>query len=152
MSRRARSCAALALLPAAACGMTSVFSGISRRERRPLAVLLALIVTGHLLKLAAAAPAAPPVVAQLFDPAADGDPQAHLDSIRRHARPLGAGERIDIDHAPTAELTRLPGIGPSLANRIVADRQSHGAFGSLAGLRRVRGMGVAMVARLAPHL
>src|ERR1019366_9417590 len=132
--------------------MTNLLSGISRREKRALALLLALVLAGHLLRALASVPGAPPIASQLFNPATDGDPLAHRDSIRQHVRPLGANERIDVDRAGAAELTHLPGIGPALAARLVADRESHGAFGGIAGLRRVRGMGPTVVATLAPHL
>ncbi len=59
----------------------------------------------------------------------------------RQARPLAAGERIDIDTAPAAEIARLPRIGLKLAKTIVADREAHGPFGSLEGLDRVSGIG-----------
>lgn len=57
--------------------------------------------------------------------------------------------RLDLDRATAAELDGLPGIGPALAARIVADRSARGPFGSLAGLQRVRGVGPALAARLA---
>jgi competence protein ComEA len=44
----------------------------------------------------------------------------------------------------------LPRIGPSLAKRIVANRDSLGAFGSLDGLTRVKGIGVATRKLLQP--
>jgi competence ComEA-like helix-hairpin-helix protein len=132
--------------------MKNLFSGLSRRERRAISVLLGLALAGHLLRAFAAAPSAPPVAAQLFSPTSDGDPIAHRDSIRRLARPLGQGERIDIDHASVDELTRLPGIGPALAKRIVADRESHGAFGGAEGLSRVHGIGKALMTKLLSHL
>jgi competence ComEA-like helix-hairpin-helix protein len=132
--------------------MTNIFNRISRREQRALGVLTALFLAGHLLRALAASPAAPPAAAALFDPAGDGNPLAHRDSIHQQERPLGPNERIDVEHASAAELTRLPGIGPALANRIVADRQSHGAFGTIAGLRRVRGVGAALLERLRGHL
>lgn len=69
----------------------------------------------------------------------------------RLARPLVAGERIDLDRAPAAELARLPRVGPALASRIVDDREAHGPFGSLEGLHRVRGVGPATLEALAPH-
>lgn len=78
------------------------------------------------------------------------------DSVRaraeRQGRPLRRGERIDVDRAEVTELTRLPGIGPRLAQRIVEDRAIHGAFGSPAGLGRVPGIGPVLVERLGPHL
>jgi competence protein ComEA len=55
---------------------------------------------------------------------------------------------VDVDVATSAELERLPGIGPTLAGRIVADRQEHGPFGTLEALRRVRGVGPALTERL----
>jgi competence protein ComEA len=45
-------------------------------------------------------------------------------------------------------LTRIPGIGPSLAGRIVAWREGHGAFRSLDDLEKVPGIGPATVARI----
>ena len=57
---------------------------------------------------------------------------------------------IDLDLATAAEIEQLPRIGPATARRIVANRDSLGPFGSLAGLKRVKGMGPASLARLAP--
>jgi competence ComEA-like helix-hairpin-helix protein len=132
--------------------MTNIFGNISRREGRALALLAGLFLAGHLLRALAASPEAPPAAAALFNPAGDGDPLAHRDSIRQQGRPLRAGDRIDVDHAGAGELARLPGIGPSLANRIVADREKNGAFGGIAGLRRVRGLGPALLDRIRDHL
>jgi competence protein ComEA len=56
---------------------------------------------------------------------------------------------VDVDRASAAELETLPRIGPALARRVVADRDSLGPFGSLEGLQRVRGIGPAMAAALA---
>jgi len=58
------------------------------------------------------------------------------------------GRRLDVDAASAAQLDSLPGIGPSLANRIILDRAAHGPFGSLSGLMRVPGVGAATAARL----
>lgn len=59
---------------------------------------------------------------------------------------------IDVDVADAATLETLPGVGPALAARIVADRSANGAFGSLDGLRQVRGIGPKLAERLAPHV
>jgi competence ComEA-like helix-hairpin-helix protein len=59
----------------------------------------------------------------------------------RRAPPEAPVGRIDLNRASVAELIRLPGIGPSLAGRIVADRDQHGAFPSPEALLRVRGIG-----------
>jgi competence ComEA-like helix-hairpin-helix protein len=60
--------------------------------------------------------------------------------------------RIDPNRAAAAELVRLPGIGPSLAGRIVADRDQHGAFASPEDLMRVRGIGPRTLDRIRPFL
>ena len=56
--------------------------------------------------------------------------------------------KVDLDVAGEAEIEALRGVGPSLARRIVAERDSFGPFGSIEGLRRVRGVGPALVAKL----
>lgn len=56
--------------------------------------------------------------------------------------------RVDVDRATAVELQALPGIGPALAARIVAFRDSNGPFGSIARLQRVRGIGPATARRL----
>jgi competence protein ComEA len=55
---------------------------------------------------------------------------------------------VDLDIADTVQIGRLPRVGPALARRIVANRDSLGPFGSLSGLRRVRGIGPATLKRL----
>jgi competence protein ComEA len=56
--------------------------------------------------------------------------------------------RVDLDVASSAQIDRLPGIGPSLAKRIVAERDKNGMFGCLAALDSVRGVGPSMLRRL----
>ncbi len=58
--------------------------------------------------------------------------------------------RIDLNRAGAAELQMLPGIGPALAERIVADRTANGPFSSIEDLSRVPGVGPATVRRIAP--
>ncbi|HZE07280.1 MAG TPA: helix-hairpin-helix domain-containing protein [Gemmatimonadaceae bacterium] len=55
---------------------------------------------------------------------------------------------VDLDTASEKEIESLRFIGPALAKRIVADRDSFGPFGSMDGLRRVKGIGPSMVAKL----
>ncbi len=55
---------------------------------------------------------------------------------------------IDLDIASAPAIESLPRIGPTLARRIVANRDSFGAFGSLEGLQRVRGVGPALTKAL----
>ncbi|HKN66533.1 MAG TPA: helix-hairpin-helix domain-containing protein [Gemmatimonadaceae bacterium] len=56
--------------------------------------------------------------------------------------------KVDVDIATAGQLDALPGVGPVMARRIVADREKRGPFGSLANLRRVKGIGPALAARL----
>jgi len=55
---------------------------------------------------------------------------------------------VDMDVASADEIESLRHIGPALARRIVADRDSFGPFGSREGLLRVKGVGPSMVAKL----
>ena len=61
-------------------------------------------------------------------------------------------DRLDPNAATPAELAALPGLGPSRADAIVADRDSHGPFRDPIDLQRVRGIGPGIGAGLAPHL
>ena len=63
-------------------------------------------------------------------------------------RPRG----IDMERAQASDWERLPGIGPALAARIVADRAERGPFGTLEGLLRVRGIGPRTLDRIRPYL
>jgi competence protein ComEA len=59
---------------------------------------------------------------------------------------------VDLNRATAAELERLPGIGPALAKRITAHRDSVGVFESVDELERVKGVGPALLAKLRPHV
>lgn len=67
-------------------------------------------------------------------------------------KPAAAGAPVDMDTASAELMELLNGVGPALAKRIVADRDSFGSFGSLEELRRVRGIGPALSAKLAPQV
>jgi len=57
---------------------------------------------------------------------------------------------LDLNRATAAELERLPGIGPALASRIVAHRDSAGGWRSIEELQQVRGIGPVLLSRIAP--
>ncbi len=59
------------------------------------------------------------------------------------------GLRLDLNLADQADLEALPRIGPVLARRILEARRAR-AFGSVDELRRVKGIGPVMLARLRP--
>lgn len=54
---------------------------------------------------------------------------------------LASARQVDINTANAAELERLPGVGPTLAQRIVAYRSAHGMFQSPDDLQQVQGIG-----------
>jgi competence ComEA-like helix-hairpin-helix protein len=55
---------------------------------------------------------------------------------------------LNVNRATAVELEGLPGIGSSLARRIVADREARGPFATVAALDRIPGIGPKLVARL----
>ena len=56
--------------------------------------------------------------------------------------------RLDLDVASAAQIDSLPGITPTIAKRIVADRMIHGPFVNSTGLRRVSGVGAKLLSRI----
>jgi competence protein ComEA len=57
---------------------------------------------------------------------------------------------IDLNRATGAELAELDGIGPVLAERIIAYREEHGPFEAIEDLLDVPGIGEAKLAMLRP--
>lgn len=55
---------------------------------------------------------------------------------------------LDPDRLTLSEWEALPGIGPTLAQAIINDRQTNGAFGSVVALERVPGVGKGKLNRL----
>jgi competence ComEA-like helix-hairpin-helix protein len=83
------------------------------------------------------------------DATTSGEPSA---TRRRHRDTPADDLAIDLNRANAAELTRLPGIGHVLAERIVALRDSTGSFAVVDDLRRVGGIGPSKLERIRPHL
>ncbi|MBL0926435.1 MAG: helix-hairpin-helix domain-containing protein [Phycisphaerales bacterium] len=75
---------------------------------------------------------------------------AALGVMRTAGPALTAGEsgRLCINTATAAELDALPGIGPTLAERIVRWREKHGGFERVEDLARVEGIGARKLERL----
>lgn len=88
--------------------------------------------------------------------AVDTPPASALQETARRAallaRPLAPGERVDVDRADVIELTRLPHVGPALAQRMVAWRERHGSFGSIARLDSVSGIGPKLLDAIRPYV
>ncbi len=60
------------------------------------------------------------------------------------------GGTVNLNTATQAQLEELPGIGPTYAESIIAERQRRGGFTSVNDLRSVRGIGDKRFAELAP--
>lgn len=73
-------------------------------------------------------------------------------AVTTQARELREGRPINVNLASADELQLLPGIGPTLAQRIVENRAKQGPFASVGQLTRVRGIGPKTVARVATLL
>lgn len=68
------------------------------------------------------------------------------------ATPVSVALPLDLNAATAAELEGLPGVGPALAARIVAWRDSVGRFRRVEELDSVKGVGPALLERLKPLL
>jgi len=70
------------------------------------------------------------------------------ESTPSRSAPEPSSDTIDLNRATTDDLTRLPGVGPALARRIVDIRDSVGPFTQVDELGRVRGMTVRKIDKL----
>lgn len=68
------------------------------------------------------------------------------------ASPLVAEFRVDLNAADWPEFAQLPGLGETLARRIVEYRAVHGPFRSVEDLRKVPGIGEKTLDRIATFL
>lgn len=59
---------------------------------------------------------------------------------------------LDLNRASADEISRLPGVGPSLARRIVEERDRRGRFETSDNLRVILGMGPKKLAALREHV
>jgi competence protein ComEA len=66
-------------------------------------------------------------------------------------KPLGPGDRIDLNRASAAELMRLPGVGQKKAQAIVSHR-AKAPFQRPEDVVQVKGLGPAWFAKVKPHL
>jgi hypothetical protein len=95
----------------------------------------------------------------------DGDPLLHPFGLQEESEnsagaaakpaqeaPVTSDDPLLLNAAAPAELTRLPGVGPVLARRIAALRDSLGGLVDAAQLLQVRGIGPKTLERLAPLL
>jgi comEA protein len=68
------------------------------------------------------------------------------------AAPAAESKPVDINAAASDDLEAVPGIGKSLATRIVAFREKNGAFKSVDELLKVQGIGEKSLEKLRPYV
>jgi comEA protein len=72
------------------------------------------------------------------------------DSVRQKGSP--PGQAVNINTATKEELVALPGIGSTLADRIISFRENEGEFGSVEDLQQVKGISKKKLEKLKPHV
>ncbi len=73
-------------------------------------------------------------------------------SSRSGSHKLHEGQSLDVNTASESDLTQLPGVGPSLARRIVEYRQANGPFQTPDDLQNVSGIGPSKFAKMEPFI
>ena len=80
-----------------------------------------------------------------------GGHQGRLIDVDR-AEPLAAKFQVDVNRADWPELTQLPGIGDTLAMRLIDEREQNGRFRNADDLSRVSGIGPRTLERIRPYI
>jgi len=68
------------------------------------------------------------------------------------APPLVANFQVDVNKADWPELIQLPGVGRTLAQRLIDQREQNGSFRDVDDLMRVGGIGPRTLERIRPYL
>ena len=89
-----------------------------------------------------------PETFDISESAEEADEVAKIAQERRTARLAGENiasiitiQKVNLNRALKSELITLPGIGPALADRIIAYRYEFGTFKTIDDLRKVKGVG-----------
>ena len=125
------------------------------RDAHGLAVLLLAILLAAgtaLFQLGASGPAFPPPPApQMANPSAhEASTSPAVGTAGHEAGELRLPTPLNVNTANAEGLQTLPGIGPALAERIVADREARGPFRTPEDLLRVPGIGPKRWERIRP--
>ncbi len=101
-----------------------------------------------------AGPAPPAVTAHSAGPSGSGGKtsKGRSKSGSSHSSKISpdSGEQVGLNSASLEELERLPGVGPSMAAKILAYRQQSGGFAKIDDLTLVPGFGPKKLAKLTP--
>ena len=69
-------------------------------------------------------------------------------ALQLQAGAAAVADKVNINTATSAELDKLPRIGPQIAQRIIDYRKEHGPFKRIEDLMKVKGIGEKTFARL----
>ncbi len=67
--------------------------------------------------------------------------QGNQGGMKPQPQQIQQSAKLNINTASKADLEKLPGIGPAIAEKIVNYRQEHGAFKTIEDLKNVSGIG-----------
>ncbi len=88
----------------------------------------------------------------LAEPPAAPSPAAPPPAVQKPAAGAQLQGTVNINTADAAQLTLLPGIGPKMAESIIAYRSSVGTFNSIEDLVNVKGIGPKSLEKMRPYL
>lgn len=119
-----------------------------------LAIISALLVLGHILASRPPAWLDDDPLLRPFGISMSADGQIDTTAVEDWPvdEPLSVQFPLNLNAASLGELRALPGVGPVLAARIAAHRDSLNGLAGLEQLDAVQGIGPASLARLAPLL
>jgi competence protein ComEA len=122
-------------------------------EERTMGVAAGVLLLAGILRflIAPSTPPPPPGDTSVAG-ALLGESRRMAEEEERRSRPLAPGERLDVNSVDDVELSRVDGIGPALARRIVQDREARGAFPSMEAMERVPGIGPVTLGRIRGQL
>jgi len=126
----------------------------------PIVIVREVPVPAPALQAVSPAPTEPESLAEIAPVRSPKSAPSLLDSPTRKATGSAAHPKkdvaalklhpVDLNGASLQELQKLPGIGPKMAERIVAYRQENGRFKSVADLQSVKGIGAKKMEKLGP--
>jgi competence protein ComEA len=123
----------------------TLISALTPEERRGAITIVVLLMLGAAHDLWRVRH---PLIAPPLPPAPATDTTLRVGRPPADTTTASAPAGLDLNRATAGELDRLPGIGPVLAARIVAERSRRGGFRAPEDLLAVPGIGPRLYARL----
>jgi len=81
-----------------------------------------------------------------------GAPALQAAAESKTSSKAATAQPVDINSATLEQLTTVPGIGPSLAQRIIEFREKQGPFQRIEDLLKIRGIGERSLEKIRPHV